>query len=246
MENINSKFTFINWLSSFVKLWRSTDTAGRVFLVIGTFGALSSIMGLSGNILKWRGVIAAGLEFYREFITGPLVKLFSLIGVDLLPVDADILILWSVCASSIIRSMITDHRTLLNIYEAYRDTPDPRLAYKIYREYIISLLLISFIVVLCISINNKLATVASVLVILLYGYFYLTYRMWVRIQKSYARVEEVHRNKKSLDYQKSLVGLTVERSWSILHAHIGPPIIAVLALVIISAINNGLTMPLPK
>jgi hypothetical protein len=90
--------------------WREAPWWLRVWLGLSGFLAVSSIASMAESVAKWKGFFKDALEFYRATITVPLRSLLQSLGIDIVPIRADLAVIGIVAAASLIRHamLVTD------------------------------------------------------------------------------------------------------------------------------------------
>lgn len=95
--------------------WGKASFSGRCLIAVITFLSISSITSISDKVFQWKGFISTGLDFYREFITGPLVDLLTYIGLNLRQDYIDIYVLIVFMFNSMYRRQVFDKPILFKV-----------------------------------------------------------------------------------------------------------------------------------
>ena len=64
-----------------VALWRNASWPMRGLVVLSAILATSSVTSIADVVFKWKGFVLQGVNFYREWIRGPIVELLSFINI---------------------------------------------------------------------------------------------------------------------------------------------------------------------
>jgi hypothetical protein len=103
--------------------WKQSPWWVRLWMVISLYLAVSSLASLSETVANWKGFFLDSVEFYREWLSGPLRKFFSIFGLRYTSKMADILLLYMIFISSAIRA------SAVTMFK--REDPDTRLTFWI-------------------------------------------------------------------------------------------------------------------
>lgn len=85
------------------KIWEKSPGIMRAAIVLTIFFTISSITSLADIVFQWMGFILTGIEFYRSWITEPLVNYAASHDVFYSSSDADYLVFFSMVTSSAVR-----------------------------------------------------------------------------------------------------------------------------------------------
>lgn len=64
------------------KHWRDGSTTTKVLICFSTFMTFSSLASLSDTIVKWKGFILDGINFYRTWVSLPLINIIQSFGLN--------------------------------------------------------------------------------------------------------------------------------------------------------------------
>lgn len=84
--------------------WAKTSGFGRIGLALSAFLGVSSLAGLSEQIIKWRGVFADALIFYAAWVSEPLMRLASRFNISLSRIQVDYCVVSLVIAGCMFRT----------------------------------------------------------------------------------------------------------------------------------------------
>jgi hypothetical protein len=90
-------------IEEFKDVWKESNILFKVFILITTFLAFSSITSLADTIFSWKGFIKDGIEFYKLWVHLPLIELMDYFGIDFKEVIVDDIIIFSILIFSGIR-----------------------------------------------------------------------------------------------------------------------------------------------
>ncbi len=88
--------------------WKESSPAKKGLIILVLFLTTSSLTSLSDTVFKWKGFILEGMEFYRASISSPLLELFSYMNLKLTEQLADFLIVYSLSVSGFLRLVLKE------------------------------------------------------------------------------------------------------------------------------------------
>jgi hypothetical protein len=88
--------------------WKESPWWVKTWMAISMFLGFSSFASLSETVVQWKGFFLDAIEFYREWISGPLREFIARFGVQYTEDSLDLLVLASVLIGIIIRSFAVD------------------------------------------------------------------------------------------------------------------------------------------
>lgn len=83
--------------------WKKNSFSGKVFLIISTIFATTSLTSISEIVVKWRGFMLEVIRFYQKWVRQPFRNFLDWFGLDIELVTADLLIVVSVIFGCFLR-----------------------------------------------------------------------------------------------------------------------------------------------
>lgn len=138
------------------RAWDATPGLMKYVIVFAVLLNASSLASLSDNIIKWKGFIKAGIEFYRAVLAPLVTMIENLLAIDIPQWRVDFLVAYYII-------MLTDLRSLKMIYAI---SDDPKWYNAIYSVCAYFLVPLGFLLGLNIFLEYGLLTVLALLLLL--------------------------------------------------------------------------------
>lgn len=62
--------------------WKEKSWGYKTLVIASLFFTTTSITGLAGLIIQWKGFIKTGIDFYHQYIVGPMREVFSWVNLN--------------------------------------------------------------------------------------------------------------------------------------------------------------------
>lgn len=109
---------FLGDLNELKNYWNKSSLLTRMLMTVFLFLNVSSLTSLSENIFKWKNFILDGLNFYREFISNPIMNAANSIGVYFTLEELDFLAVLTILLASVIRGIYAFNLDHIKKYSA--------------------------------------------------------------------------------------------------------------------------------
>lgn len=85
------------------KVWKEASWPMKFVISVSLFLTTSSIASLSDTIFQWKYFIIDALEFYREFVISPFVKMSEFFSIDYSEEEANFIVLLTIFVGAWVR-----------------------------------------------------------------------------------------------------------------------------------------------